>query len=79
MPKPKPRLILAASASTASRRSSAVMGYPRLDVWVTLDPEKLAGSEDVWRTANAGLTAWYDAESLISEEDILRTATIASL
>jgi hypothetical protein len=71
MPRPNPRLILAASASasTASRRSSAVLGYPGLDVWVPLDPDKLAESEEIWRTAKAGLTAWYAAESLVSQED----------
>jgi len=45
------------------------MGNPGLNVWVPLDPDKLAESEETWRTAKAELTAWYAAESLVSQED----------
>src|SRR5271157_6111429 len=49
------------TAETASRRSTASNGYPGMNVWLTIDPNKLAESEETWRTAKAELTQWYDA------------------
>jgi len=49
------------TAETASRRSTAANGYRGMNVWLTIDPDKLAESEETWRTAKAELTQWHAA------------------
>ncbi len=34
-----------------------------------IDPDKLAESAATWQTAKAELTAWYEAQALVSLED----------
>ena len=49
------------SPETVSRQSTALKKYPGRNVWLVLDPDKMAEHEEVWKTAKAELDEWSKA------------------